>query len=257
MSSSSRSIAAARQKRAGEQSQPMNNSRPVTSISSQGAFAQQQYQQQMMSQSIPVGSKNVRAAQNKGMPINQGARSTTNMQQEQSTKISVSNAIGLITLRLGKLENYVSEAIEDGKFNENSDGVIHNSIPSNMKLVSDEVFENIVNRLNLLESKMINYTNQTDNFANEMSDVKTSINNLNNALTMFINETTNKFIDYEYALTEIENNLELDASANAKLDEETDITFVNDNNDESNNENVVISEPLENDQYSNINENNE
>jgi hypothetical protein len=71
MSSSSRSIAAARQKRAGEQSQPMNNSRPVTSISSQGAFAQQ-YQQQMMSQSIPVGSKNVRIAQNKSQT--QGGR---------------------------------------------------------------------------------------------------------------------------------------------------------------------------------------
>ena len=255
MSSSSRSIAAARQKRAGEQSQPMNNSRPVTSISSQGAFAQQQYQQQMMSQSIPVGSKNVRAAQNKGMSINQGAKSATNIQQEQSTKISVSNAIGLITLRLGKLENYVSEAIEDGKFNENSDGVIHNSIPSNMRLVSDEVFENIVNRLNLLESKMINYTNQTDNFANEISEVKTSINNLNNALTMFINETTNKFIDYEYALTEIENNLELDT--NVKVDEETSVTVVNDNNDGTNNENVATSEPLENDQYSNIHENNE
>jgi hypothetical protein len=257
MSSSSRSIAAARQKRAGEQSQPMNTSRPVTSISSQGAFAQQQYQQQMMSQSIPVGSKNVRAAQNKGMPINQGAKSSTNIQQEQSTKISVSNAIGLITLRLGKLENYVSEAIEDGKFNENNDNNVinNNSIPSNMKIVSDEVFENILNRLNLLESKMINYTNQTDNFANEMSDVKTSINNLNNTLTMFINETTNKFIDYEYALTEIENNLELDA--NAKVDEETDITFVNDNNDESNNENVVISEHLENEEQSNIHENNE
>jgi hypothetical protein len=257
MSSSSRSIAAARQKRAGEQSQPMNTSRPVTSISSQGAFAQQQqYQQQMMSQSIPVGSKNVRAAQNKGMTINQASRSNTNMQQEeQSTKISVSNAIGLITLRLGKLENYVNEAIEDGKFNENSDGVNNNSIPSNMKLVSDEVFENIVNRLNLLESKMINYTNQTDNFANEMSDVKTSIKNLNNAFTIFINETTNKFIDYEYALTEIENNLELDT--NVKVDQENDVTFVNDNNDGTNNENIVNSEPLENQEQSNIDENNE
>ena len=84
MSSSSRSIAAARQKRAGEQSQPMNTSRPVTSISSQGAFAQQ-YQQQMMAQNIPVGSKNVRLAQNKnqiqgGMNNNQKTQ-----QQDQST----------------------------------------------------------------------------------------------------------------------------------------------------------------------------
>jgi len=95
MSSSSRSIAAARQKRAGEQSQPMNTSRPVTSISSQGAFAQQ-YQQQMMSKSIPISSKNVRSAQN----INKGTggRNNTNIiqnnQSDQSTKISISNAVG-------------------------------------------------------------------------------------------------------------------------------------------------------------------
>ena len=249
MSSSSRSIAAARQKRAGEQSQPMNTSRPVTSISSQGAFAQQQYQQQMMSQSIPVGSKNVRLAQNKG----QGQRVSSNVQQEQSTKISVSNAIGLITLRLGRLENYVSEAIEDGKFNDNNDNndnnvINNNSIHSNMKIVSDEVFENIVNRLSLLESKMINHNNQTENFVSEMSDIKNSINNLNSALTLFINETTNKFIDYEYALSEIEKNIEnnnddviitteqnVDAKSAVEIDESMNNNSVNTNDLESDN----------------------
>ncbi len=142
MSSSSRSIAAARQKRAGEQSQPMNNSRPVTSISSQGAFAQQ-YQQQMMSQSIPIGSKNVRIAQNKSQTQGgKGINQNTQEQQEQNTRISVSNAIGLITLRLGKLENLVNDAIDDGNFTNNSNNNEHDvsSLPANMKLVSDEVF---------------------------------------------------------------------------------------------------------------------
>jgi hypothetical protein len=92
MSSSSRSIAAARQKRAGEQSQPMNTSRPVTSISSQGAFAQQ-YQQQMMAQNIPVSSKNVRVAQNKGQIQGnqkfQQQQQQQQQQQEQTTKIIV------------------------------------------------------------------------------------------------------------------------------------------------------------------------
>jgi hypothetical protein len=126
-----------------------------------------------------------------------------------------------------------------------------------MKIVSDEVFENIVNRLNLLESKMINHNNQTDNFVNEMSDIKNSINNLNSALTLFINETTNKFIDYEYALSEIESNLELDTT-NVKVDGQDDVTFINDNSDESNNANIETSEPLENNQSStNIDENNE
>ncbi len=220
MSSSSRSIAAARQKRAGEQSQPMNTSRPVTSISSQGAFAQQ-YQQQMMSQSIPINSKNVRVAQNKsqfqgGRGGNQNMQQQQQLEQDQSTKISVSNAIGLITLRLGKLEKMINEVSEEGGFSNNENNNM-SSIPPNMKLVTDEVFENIVNRLNLLESKIINY--QT-----EMSDIKTTLDNFSSLLSSFINDTNDKFVDYENALTEIENN------------------FVGENNvkDENENENEMV-----------------
>jgi len=242
MSSSSRSIAAARQKRAGEQAQPMNNSRPVTSISSQGAFAQQ-YQQQMMSQSIAVNSKNVRVAQNRSQ-LQGGRGGNQNLQQQQeqqdqSTKISISNAIGLITLRLGKLEKMITEISEEGGFSNNeTNSHAMSSIPPNMKLVTDEVFENIVNRLNLLESKIINY--QT-----EMSDVKDALNNCNAVLSSFINETNEKFMDYENALTEIENNFV--AENNVKDDihdgenveiaqQEADDTL--ENNQSINNENI-------------------
>jgi hypothetical protein len=219
MSSSSRSIAAARQKRAGEQSQPMNTSRPVTSISSQGAFAQQ-YQQQMMSQSIPINSKNVRVAQNRsqfqgGRGGNQNIQQQQQLEQDQSTKISVSNAIGLITLRLGKLEKMINEVSEEGGFSNNENNNSMSSIPPNMKLVTHEVFENIVNRLNLLESKIINY--QT-----EMSDIKTTLDNFSSLLSSFINDTNDKFVDYENALTEIENN------------------FVGENNVKDENENEMV-----------------
>ena len=156
MSSSSRSIAAARQRRAGEQSQPMNNSRPVTSISSQGAFAQQQqYQQQRMGQNIPIGSKNSRVAQAQSQSAGQSANYQSSQQSQQTTKISVSNAVGLITLRLGKLEQIINDMqLEEGGMNLNNNNNNGDGIPSNMKLVSDEVFENIVNRINLLESKI-------------------------------------------------------------------------------------------------------
>jgi hypothetical protein len=230
MSSSSRSIAAARQKRAGEQSQPMNNSRPVTSISSQSVFAQQQYQQQMMSQSIPVGSKNVRIAQNRSQA--QGGRGSNQniqqqQQQDQSTKISVSNAIGLITLRLGKLEKMITEGIEDGGFNnnENNDHRM-SSIPPNMKLVTDEVFENIVNRLNLLESKVIN--NQT-----EISDIKTTLDNFSSLLSSFINDTNDKFIDYENALTEIENNFAGENNVKDEIDNAEAVEIVEEESDDT------------------------
>jgi len=234
MSSSSRSIAAARQKRAGEQSQPMNTSRPVTSISSQGAFAQQQQyqQQQMMSQSIPVGSKNVRIAQNRGKTMQQQQQ-----QQQQTTKISISNAVGLITLRLGRLENVLNDIIEDGGINNNTNtNTNENSLPPNMKLVTDEVFDNIVNRLNLLESKVINFTNQTEKVLKEISDLKTSIDSTNLKTSSFITETNEKFIDYENALAEIEERFELDADINI-VNEQIELVDNNDDNADDDNDN--------------------
>jgi hypothetical protein len=251
MSSSSRSIAAARQKRAGEQSQPMNTSRPVTSISSQGAFAQQ-YQQQMMSQNIPGSSKNIRVAQNRSQ--SQNIKSTQNMQQqEQSTKISVSNAIGLITLRLGKLEKFIQEVNEDGGFNNNNNDIDSSSIPSNMKLVSDEVFENIVNRLNLLESKVINFNNQNEIFVKNFSTIQSSVDNLNTKLSSFINETNERFTDYENALAEIEQNFEVDATVNDIIIQDNDDNEGHEDNedgayneDNQDSENEISNDNLEN-----------
>ena len=77
-----------------------------------------------------------------------------------------------------------------------------------MKLVSDEVFENIVNRLNLLESKVINFNNQNEIFVKNFSTIQSSVDNLNTKLSSFINETNERFTDYENALAEIEQNLE-------------------------------------------------
>lgn len=252
MSSSSRSIAAARQKRAGEQSQPMNTSRPVTSISSQGAFAQQ-YQQQMMAQNIPVGSKNVRVAQNKGqIQGNQKfQQQQQQQQQDQSTKISVSNAIGLVTLRLGRLESLVSDVIDQGGFN-NGNNPESIQIPSNMKLVSDEVFENIVNRINLLESKVIQFTNQTEKLEkleNEMTNTQSSIIALNTLLSSFINDTNEKFVDYENALAEIEQNFEINANdVNIMTEQIVDTNVVEIN--ETMNDNSVNTNDLESDNQS-------
>ena len=245
MSSSSRSIAAARQKRAGEQSQPMNTSRPVTSISSQGAFAQQ-YQQQMMAQNIPVGSKNVRVAQNKGQFQGNQKFQQQQQQQEQSTKISVSNAIGLVTLRLGRLESLVSDVIDQGGFN-NGNNTESTQIPTNMKMVTDEVFENIINRINLLESKVIQFTNQTEKLEkleNEMTNTQSSIIALNTLLSSFINDTNEKFVDYENALAEIEQNFEINTNdVNIMTEEIVDTNVVE--IDETMNDGNVITNDLE------------
>jgi hypothetical protein len=208
MSSSSRSIAAARQKRAGEQSQQSNSSRPITSISSSSSFAPQYQQQPRGGQNIPVGGKNGRAPQNRGQDVNY---QSSQQQQQQPTKISVSNAVGLITLRLGKLEQMINELhFEEGGVNSNNNGGI--DIPSNMKLVSDEVFENIVNRINLLESKLLNSkTMEThiEKLEREVKEMKGVITNTHNSLFNFVNETNDKFTDFENALALIEENAQI------------------------------------------------
>jgi len=261
MSSSSRSIAAARQKRAGDQSQqPMNTSRPVTSISSQSAFAQQ-YQQQKLGQTIPVGSKNVRVAQNKSQQ-NISNNSSGNSEQ---TKITVSNAIGLVTLRLGRLEQMLRELHEEVGVNFNAG---NNSIPSNMKMVSDEVFDNIVNRLNLLESKLLNSKN-TDNLLakldKEMNDMKGIVATVHNTLFNFINETNEKFTDFENALALIEENTQLCVEGSNEMNEMNENNENNENNESNElnqftesgegNENVILNYNETND-TNDTNENN-
>jgi len=235
MSSSSRSIAAARQKRAGEQSQPMNNSRPVTSISSSSSFAQQ-YQQPRGGQNIPIGSKNPRIAQA------QNRVPETSYQQQQPTKISVSNAVGLITLRLGKLEQLINDMhFEGGNVNLNN----NSDIPSNMKLVTDEVFENIVNRINLLESKLLNSKNMESHLEKvdkEMFDMKRVLENIHNSLSTFINETNEKFIDVEAAIALIEENSQINVEIPSEMISEVD----NDEENETIVDNVVL-EYAEND----------
>jgi hypothetical protein len=222
MSSSSRSIAAARQKRAGEQVQKMNNtSRPVTSISSQSAFAQQfQNQQQLLNAASSVGNRNVRPIQqNQSMPPPIPSQIPVQIPQDQPTKITVSDAVGLITLRLSRLENIINDVVEGNVLKNNNEN--NSIIPSNMKLVSDEVFENIVNRINLLESKVISFNNQLENITKDMSDIRNVVVNNNSTIHNFMNETNDKFVLYENALSELESSLEI-AVPQDKNNENTD-----------------------------------
>ena len=220
--SSSRSIAAARQKRAGEPSNNVNtnSSRPVTSISSQAVFAQQQQQQQQQQQprQQQINPKynqintNAGRQQRSGINQNQQQIPSASAQQKQLTKISLPDAIGLITLRLGKLEKFIQESMEDGSFSFMSGNNNNDYESNNMKLVSDEVFENITTRLENLEKKNNNKANNNSNdqilkVNKDIKDIKDSINNLNTKVSSFINETQDKFLDYESALVEIEKNI--------------------------------------------------
>ncbi len=198
MSSSSRSIAAARSRRAGESQPPVSGGRPVTSIASHSAFVQQQMP--------PPPANNVRVAK---APMQQ--------QQQQMpkggspfTKLSISDAIGLVTLRLGRVEQFILD-FENGEIeghHPNSGG--GTSIPENSKIVDNSVLTTIVNRLDALEKKEGSsvIASSVASLEKEMKDTKDLLSHLLYKFELFTKETGEKFSDFDSAISEIEKGME-------------------------------------------------
>jgi hypothetical protein len=182
--SSSRSIAAARNRRAGDpvqQQQPPN--RPGTSIGSSAAFqTQTQY-----GKKVPAQSQKNEPPQpppNPNVPF---------------SKISVSDAIGLITLRLGKVEQYIIDTQHDsesggGSGNGGGGGF---SLPENTQLVDNSVFTSIINRLDSIEKKEL----QSKQL---LTKIEQEISALNNKLNQYTIDTNAKLDDINDAFLILE-----------------------------------------------------
>jgi len=211
--SSSRSIAAARNRRSGDPTpkilsqQPM---RPVTSISSQSAFSNQ-----------PYAGNNIRVSGKQQM------QQTNFTQQKNSnglpfSKLTVSDAIGLVTLRLGRVEQFMIDFQEQ----EGEHGQKMGTLPENTKLVDNSVLNNIINRLDSLEKKE---SSQLKNdvivkLEKELDHIKLVLETLSNSLQLYEKNTNEKFIDYENAIVEIENKDSLQEKNDVivKLEKESD-----------------------------------
>lgn len=201
--SSSRSIAAARNRRAGDsapQPQPAY-SRPGTSIASQPAFSQNK----RVTQSHP--SQQQKQQQPK---------------PQQAVKLSISDAIGLITLRLGRVEQFMQTAEHEGLgFNNNT------SMPDNTHLVDTSVINSIVNRLDFLEKK----EKESVKFSNEVRDIKDLLMSQIIKYDKFTLETDKKFADIETAFVDLETNLQ---NNDTIVSDQTQTTLVEDSNSETN-----------------------
>ena len=203
--SSSRSIAAARNRRAGEQAP---TSRPGTSIAAQPAFSQQ-----------TQGKRSVTAP-----------NSTPNVPVTNATnaKLSISDAIGLITLRLGRVEQIIMESQHNGDLNMGS------SIPDNAHLIDKSVINSIVNRLDSLEKKEKDTsTNQQSNkLENEIRDIKDLLMSQILKYEKFTMETNKRFDDVEQAFIELEKQQELNC-CNTSLLNDIDVSNIATVNDET------------------------
>ena len=176
--SSSRSIAAARNRRSGDpvqQQQPPN--RPGTSIGSSAAFQPQtQY-----GKKVPMQSQ-------KSEPMPPPPKSNAPF-----SKISISDAIGLITLRLGKIEQYVIETQHDTETG-GGGGSGGFSLPENTQIVDNSVFTSIINRLDSIEKKEIQSKQR----------IEQELSTLNNKLNQYIIDTNSRLDDINDAFLILE-----------------------------------------------------
>lgn len=256
---SSRSLAAARARRAGDNAPPVSGNRPVTSIGSQAAFAQQMPQN--MGYNMPPPPNNVRIAKSM-QPSPQNSRQPPqqyqqfydkNQQQSQNQnqnpnglpfqKLSISDAIGLITLRLGRVEQWIIDTDEEEQSKQHISGDLSN-IPDNHKIIDNSILTSIINRLDSLEKnsgsnfvsddftklnddvkslteqfkrmsddvskhtiELAKNTEQVFRFNRELTETKDILKSFMVKYDMFTQETTQNFADYEQALTDLEKRL--------------------------------------------------
>lgn len=279
--SSTRSIAAARARRANEPAPPISGTRPGTSIGSHAAFVQQQAppsyskqqpppqylkQQPQQPQQQFQGQNNVRLSKTQ-IQSQMQSQIQPQIQQTNSlpfSKLSISDAIGLITLRLGRVEQFLI----DNEFEKNnSNSSIDNSIPENYKVIDNSVLTSIINRIDTVEKTKILSNNSSEetfkiseefiknteniNFINnELNNQKSSIfknsekisiinkdvlkiKDMISSLTLqfnsFLLQTNEKFTDHEFAICEIEKNI-IPINIHNHLENNNDIHNYLDNN---------------------------
>jgi hypothetical protein len=255
---SSRSLAAARAKRAGENAPPVSGNRPVTSIGSHAAFSPQQqiaanYNHNMQPNNVRTGGRQQQQQQQQQPMPRQQTKSYQDVQQSQQqskvaqpfSKLSVSDAIGLITLRLGRVEQWVIETEHANEENNNNNSFSSLNLPENSKIIDSSILNNLVCRLDSLEKKELGTVN-----CEEISNLSESVTKLTEQITrigdeeirqsliiakhceqifkfdrdlvetkdllktfmikydIFTSDTNIKFSDYEFALSEIEKNIQ-------------------------------------------------
>jgi hypothetical protein len=277
---SSRSLLAARSRRAGENPPPVSGNRPGTSIGSHAAFAPQPQGYQT---NMPQPPPNVRVSK-AIQPVQQQQQQRGQAQTSNNmpfSKLSVSDAIGLITLRLGRVEQWIIETDHENEVNgSNGNSSMNSGLPENSRIIDNSILSSIINRLETVEkmpgssgasSELSNsvtklteqltkmgddvikhtmeiskHNEQMFRYNRELTETKDILKTFMIRYDGFVKESNDKFADYEVALSELEKNIQVQS-----ITEGLDGTAINDINDLpvdniSGTDNVIMSVDLKN-----------
>ncbi len=188
--SGSRSLAAARNRRAGDVNTKITPGRSMNTIGQQQSMHKQNvYQQSMQQQPVQQPSDTTRS---NGLPF---------------SKLTISDAIGLITLRLGKVEQHL---IDQQNNTTNTD------TSANSNSIDTTLLTSLTRRLDELEK-----SDDIDNLKREITETAKQLAIIKKQFAEYTTEINDKFQDYEEAIVELENkilpeNMELsDSTAHA------------------------------------------
>jgi hypothetical protein len=124
--------------------------------------------------------------------------------KEDKFKISIGDAIGLITLRLGKMEQFIQE--RQSVFSTDN-------VKTNDTSISSETIQSIMNRIVLLENKVMDFLKeksdqpQNAKIAKENKELKKNFETMAKQFNSFFNETNTKWKNYEEMKIEHETNI--------------------------------------------------
>jgi len=229
--SSSKSVAAARARRATE----TPAQRPRSSI---GSFSQ-----------APPPSfapqKNPRMAQQQQQPVYQQQPGYQQQQQQPKPKISIGNAIALVSLRIGRLEQLLQE---------NSEGGLSLSLASNGNdnKQNTDALDNIMNRLVLLENKPTFDKQVIDDVFSRLSrenkEIKDNFQRMVQQFNQFVKDTNEKFLDYEAAFIDMEQKMKSFVEEEIMEDQIDNNETIEDADEDKNvdNNTTILSEDIKN-----------
>jgi hypothetical protein len=175
------------------------------------------------------------------------------------SKLSVSDAIGLITLRLGRVEQWIIETDHENEVN-GSTGNMPSGLPENSRIIDNSILSSIINRLETVEkmpgssgasSELSNsvtklteqltkmgddvikhtmeiskHNEQMFRYNRELTETKDILKTFMIRYDGFVKESNDKFSDYEVALSELEKNIQVQS-----VSEGLEGTTINDVND--------------------------
>jgi hypothetical protein len=194
--SSSRSVAAARARRAS------------ADVVQKPPMSVRQQQQQMMGQRPNPNQRMTNPAAMAPMP--------EPAMQERKPKIEIGTAIGLVTLRLGRIEQFIQEISENGHIKKDLVATSGSaSLPDNSKIVDNSVFTSLVSRLDGVERKQTSLEMEIksvkDMLINLNASVERASRDSNEKLKQLndkLKENGERLQDYEAALSDIESRIQ-------------------------------------------------